>query len=273
MTTFFLSDTHYSHSAIITYCDRGFKDVGEMNEALIRNYQEVVRPGDDVYHLGDFAMWDHLNILRRLPGNKHLILGNHDYKHRKKLRDSGLFIWIKDTFQLKTPTEENPRQTIWLSHYSHQTWPQKGKGAWHLFGHSHGNLPGIGMSFDVGVDCCDYSPISLEQVKKRFKKLQKTDEQHFKQPKTKKKSTTGFDAAKLPHELQILNRDAPADQQELQCCDGARPNSKPISFPVNLIPDGEFSIVGKTPDRLMEVSLCELCLETIISSLLKRMSS
>jgi hypothetical protein len=44
---------------------------------------------------------------------------------------------------------------VWLSHYSHRTWPGAGKGAFHFYGHSHGSLEGIGLSRDVGVDMPD----------------------------------------------------------------------------------------------------------------------
>ena len=51
-----------------------------MNEALITNWNNVVKPNDTVFHLGDFAfggsyIWN--NVLSRLNGNIHLILGNH----------------------------------------------------------------------------------------------------------------------------------------------------------------------------------------------------
>jgi calcineurin-like phosphoesterase family protein len=41
-------------------------------------------------------------------------------------------------------------------------------GAWHLYGHSHGALPPYGKSFDVGVDCWNYKPVSFEQVQEKM---------------------------------------------------------------------------------------------------------
>lgn len=50
-----------------------------MNEALIKNWNDCVRPIDSVYHLGDFAFGkENIEIASRLNGNKKLILGNHD---------------------------------------------------------------------------------------------------------------------------------------------------------------------------------------------------
>jgi calcineurin-like phosphoesterase family protein len=45
-----------------------------------------------------------------------------------------------------------------------QVWELFNHGSWHLFGHTHGKLKGIGRSFDVGVDCTDFVPLSLDQV-------------------------------------------------------------------------------------------------------------
>ena len=53
-----------------------------------------------------------------------------------------------------------------LSHYAHRVWEGSHKSTWMLYGHSHGSLPEIesSLSFDVGVDCWNYFPISFEQV-------------------------------------------------------------------------------------------------------------
>jgi calcineurin-like phosphoesterase family protein len=62
---------------------------------------------------------------------------------------------------------ENP-QVIVLCHYSLQVWDRSNQGSWHLFGHSHGKLKGIGLSFDVGVDCTAFTPLLLEEVASRM---------------------------------------------------------------------------------------------------------
>jgi len=163
MTTWFTSDQHWNHSNIINLCDRPFDDVLQMNEVLIKNYQEVVKPKDSVFFLGDFAMKDHEKIINRLPGQKHLIIGNHDLKFKNKFAGWG-FSWVKDVYELKVDS-----QVIWLSHYAHRTWPRKWKGAWHLFGHSHGRMDDLDKSTDVGVDSWNFYPVSFNQLKKRFK--------------------------------------------------------------------------------------------------------
>ena len=52
---FFTSDTHFSHANIMKFCGRPFKNVGEMNNTIIKNWNDVVGPEDTVFHLGDLA--------------------------------------------------------------------------------------------------------------------------------------------------------------------------------------------------------------------------
>ena len=69
---YFTSDHHFGHKSIIKFCNRPFKDVKEMNNVLIRKWNEKIGINDDVYHLGDFGLIhkENLpNILDRLNGN------------------------------------------------------------------------------------------------------------------------------------------------------------------------------------------------------------
>lgn len=78
------SDTHFGHANIIKYAGRPFASVEEMDEALVENWNAVVKPGDKVYHLGDVTMNSKsLPILERLHGRKVLIKGNHDTQKLK----------------------------------------------------------------------------------------------------------------------------------------------------------------------------------------------
>jgi len=82
-----ISDTHFGHANILNFKDndgrptRPFSSVEEMNETMVENWNSVVRPNDNVYHLGDvfFGSKDSFKELwPRLNGRKTLILGNHD---------------------------------------------------------------------------------------------------------------------------------------------------------------------------------------------------
>jgi calcineurin-like phosphoesterase family protein len=81
---FITSDTHFGHANIIKYANRPFDSVEEMNEALVENWNSVVKQGDKVYHLGDVTMNSKaLDIMTRLNGRKCLIKGNHDTQRLK----------------------------------------------------------------------------------------------------------------------------------------------------------------------------------------------
>lgn len=165
MTTWFTSDTHYGHSGIIGYAERPFASVDEMNEQMIMRWNAVVRPGDLVYHLGDFAFCrpdDAVNIARRLNGRKYLIFGNHDRRLREYVPFVACWIWAKDLTQIKIDD-----QKITLCHYAMRTWASSHHGAWQLYGHSHGALPDDPKlrSTDVGVDCWNYGPVAFETLR------------------------------------------------------------------------------------------------------------
>ena len=163
MTIWFISDTHFGHRKIIEYCNRPFKDVGHMDEVMIANWNNKVGQNDIVYHLGDFALnKDPEKYLRRLNGQKFLIRGNHD--KRPRVDHGWANIW--DYRELR-----HEKQNIVLCHYAMRVWNKSHHGAIMLYGHSHGNLPGTDQSLDVGVDCWNYSPTSLEDIKRRLKTL------------------------------------------------------------------------------------------------------
>lgn len=56
---------------------------------------------------------------------------------------------------------------IVLLHYAMKVWNASHYGTWHLYGHTHGELPDdeTSLSFDVGVDCHNFYPISYDEVK------------------------------------------------------------------------------------------------------------
>jgi calcineurin-like phosphoesterase family protein len=160
--TWFTSDTHWGHANIIKFCNRPFADITEHDEMLIKNWNDCVQPGDDVYHLGDFALRrDPQAVFRRLNGNKHLVIGNHDREKRMRQLD---WAWVKDVYYLKLG--KRPSERIWLSHFPHLSWNKSHKGSMHLHGHCHGELPDDGRSrrADVGVDVWDFKPVHLDTI-------------------------------------------------------------------------------------------------------------
>lgn len=183
MNTFFTSDQHFGHKNICRFADRPFNSIEEMNEALIEEHNAVVKPTDTVWYLGDFAFMpanETKRILRRLNGNKSLILGNHDKNFNRKSREfigSGLLNAIYHYREIYVE-----KQSIVLFHYGMRVWNKHHHGAWLLYGHSHGSLPPHGLSVDVGVDSKEitdeYRPVSFEEIKRFMNTREKVEVDH-----------------------------------------------------------------------------------------------
>jgi calcineurin-like phosphoesterase family protein len=89
------SDFHFCHNKPFLYEPRGFSSVHEMNETIIKNFNEVMDWSDELYILGDCFLNDNdegMKLMKRLPGSKHIIWGNHDTNARKDLLEEANFI-------------------------------------------------------------------------------------------------------------------------------------------------------------------------------------
>lgn len=174
---YFSSDTHWFHKNIIEYCNRPFKDIKEMNEKLIENWNSVVTNNHTVFHLGDFAFTSNIekikSIVDQLNGKIYLCLGNHDYNSNYDRQSIiNLFEKVSDIMSIQVIDEEfnDHRMKIHMGHFPFLFWD---RGALHLHGHVHsGKLSSAGekvplhtMRYDVGVDAWDYKPVSYNQIK------------------------------------------------------------------------------------------------------------
>lgn len=169
---FLTSDPHFGHDNIIRYVDRPFKSVEEMDEILIKNFNRVVGPDDELYILGDFAMHEDYKKLRsyrdRLNCNNiHLIFGNHDRRFV-----SWMFKSTQDYLEL-----EFNHTRFCLSHYPFLSWHGREQGAIMCHGHIHAKKRTNEINqwqklrrFDVGVDANDYTPVSLDYILDFFSK-------------------------------------------------------------------------------------------------------
>jgi calcineurin-like phosphoesterase family protein len=91
--------------------------------------------------------------LWRLNGAICLVAGNHDHLPAATRER---FEWVKDYAEIKLPLPDDlatpQMQRVVLCHFPFQVWNRSHHGAWHLHGHSHGNLAPSGCRLDVGVD-------------------------------------------------------------------------------------------------------------------------
>lgn len=184
----FTSDPHYHHKKVIGFCGRPFATVEEMNEALIERWNECVRPEDTVYVLGDFCFGGagkQSEILKRLNGYKILIKGNHDERAHKMLK------YGFDEVHYEMLTHIPGLGKVRLSHYPygptnifwrllfwwkgwdlrHLDWRPKDTGDVLLHGHVHTVWKVKGRQINVGVDCWDYRPVSVDTIKQRIEDM------------------------------------------------------------------------------------------------------
>lgn len=183
---FFTSDPHYGHRNIIKFCNRPYNNTKEMEQALIKNWNDVVSNNDIVFILGDIVWFEGRNntkrILDQLKGKEiHIIPGNHDNRdnfeylsERFIIHDSIVTCYIKSDTKI---------QEIFLCHFPMATWPHHERSTIHLFGHIHSgpncnnnavDVPGkdlllkFGKCYDVGVDNNNYTPIELAEISNKL---------------------------------------------------------------------------------------------------------
>ena len=176
MQTFFTSDTHFDDEYSLRYFHRPFKSVDEMNQVMVEKWNDRVADEDTVYHLGDFTLEDIRHFTEwasQLNGNIKILPGSHDGPWLKDFAATEKVQVIAPLVSLEFPeiVGRKESQVIVLCHYSMQVWDRSKHGSWHLFGHSHGKLKGRGLSFDVGVDCTEFMPLSLETVASKMSDL------------------------------------------------------------------------------------------------------
>ena len=108
------SDFHFCHNKDFIYAPRGFNSVAEMNETIIKNFNDIMDWNDILYILGDCFLNDNeegMKLMRRIPGEKHIIWGNHDTDTRQILMGSE-FLFHGYAYPLKYKGYH-----FYLSHY------------------------------------------------------------------------------------------------------------------------------------------------------------
>ena len=181
MSIWFTSDTHFGHANIIQYCDRPYTSLSEMDEVLIANWNQVIQPNDILYHLGDFTLGGQeqaTNYFARLNGKISVVPGGHDNKWVSKgiytSKPGHPIVILPPLVTIKLPIPSvDQHQLVVLCHYAMRVWDRSHYGSWHLYGHSHCGLPPHPNSLDVGVDCWNYFPVSLEQISEEMSNAEK----------------------------------------------------------------------------------------------------
>ena len=159
MNYFATSCTHFGHGNIISLAGRPFPNAKEMDEALIANWNSVVKPEDTIFHLGDVTWWNMektKDIFDKLKGIKIFIRGNHDDPWVSQVIPwSGCYDYLE--------TKIFHKKFVFF-HYPIERWNGIGKGTIHIHGHIHNNpLPVIENRHNVCVEVANYTPVNLEE--------------------------------------------------------------------------------------------------------------
>lgn len=178
------SDWHFCHDKPFLYEPRGFSSVSEMNEAIIKNHNEVVKFDDIVFCLGDCMLNDDkagLDCIRRLNGKIYIIGGNHDTENRIK-QYSEVAPNIIQYLGLATRIKHKGYK-FYLSHYPTLTSnydfekPLKQRTI-NLCGHSHTKDKfqdmDKGVIYHCELDCHDNRPVLLDNIIDDLKEYQST---------------------------------------------------------------------------------------------------
>jgi calcineurin-like phosphoesterase family protein len=169
---FLVSDTHFGHAGVCRFLRsdgtklRPWDNPDEMDEEMVRRWNDTVRPNDKVYHLGDVVInRKALKTLWRLNGDKVLIRGNHDIFRDEEYRE-----------HFRELRAYHVMNGMILSHIPIHTESLARFGT-NIHGHLHANrvMTGIKNSkIDVRYHCVcveqtDFAPILFEDVIKRIK--------------------------------------------------------------------------------------------------------
>ena len=163
-----VSDTHFGHKGVTQFLKadgtkvRPWDNPDEMDEDMVRMWNELIAPNDRVYHLGDVVINRRcLPILDRLNGKKVLIRGNHDIFHLDEYTR-----YFEDIRGYNILSKER----IIMSHIPvHPSQLERWKANVH--GHLHTNVLDDPRYINVCVEQTDFKPVLLEEVLDKVSKL------------------------------------------------------------------------------------------------------
>lgn len=171
------SDWHFCHDREFIYKPRGFSNAYEMTGEIIKRYNEVVQPDDDVYVLGDLMLNNNyagIQAIKRLKGRIHIIRGNHDTDNRITLyNECWNVVEVSAAAYLKYKGIN-----FYLSHFPTITsnlekGPELKSHLINLYGHTHQQTNfynEIPYMYHVGVDSHNCYPVSIDAIIEDIKK-------------------------------------------------------------------------------------------------------
>ena len=166
---YYTSDLHFGHRKVIEMDGRPFETIEEMDETLIRLWNERVTDEDDVYIVGDFAYHNEYTAtwyLRRLMGRKHLIIGNHDHHTIEDPKAMECFTLVDKMMRIM-----DRDRSVSLCHFPVAEWNGKRRGGYHVHGHIHCRRDEVyefmsqyDKALNAGCMINGYRPVTLDEL-------------------------------------------------------------------------------------------------------------
>ena len=183
-TNAYSEQVYFGHENVLRFDNRPFETVEEMDDELIKRWNDKVGKGDLVYVLGDLiwktATNEAVQIIKRLNGQIILIKGNHDrFLHNAAAKKA--LAGIKDYDDICVTLEDGTARRCILSHYFIPFYNGHRYNAIHLHGHSHFtaeateefliaktlNEKGYDLQiYNVGCMYWNYAPVTLDEILK-----------------------------------------------------------------------------------------------------------
>ena len=176
MQIWFTSDHHFFHNNIIKYENRPFGSVEEMNRVMIERWNNVVKPKDLVYYVGDLIFSSKVlasKIISQLNGDKILIKGNHDKGTDFFLKNG--FKSVHDELEIQIgehkvllchyPYRQSEEEIAKLDYkVKYQDRRPENKGKWLVHGHVHSAWKIKGNMICCAVENWNYTPVSIDTI-------------------------------------------------------------------------------------------------------------
>lgn len=155
----FIGDLHLGHESIVKFSSsfRGnVTNVDEHDAWIVEQWNSVVAKNDTVKVLGDVCFDDKkLPLLKKMKGNKHLYLGNHDQASIDKYKE--YFSYIHAFHKYKG---------IWIGHCPIH--PDELRGRYQIHGHVHQNIIKDDRYLCVSVEMVGGKPMAFEDIVAQF---------------------------------------------------------------------------------------------------------
>jgi calcineurin-like phosphoesterase family protein len=171
------TDIHIGHELVAL--DRGFSSTKDHDDFFAQQWVENVTKKDSVWILGDLASSNPkpaLELLRKLPGIKHLVAGNHDPVHAlypDAHRQFRKYLEVFSSVQMAASRRIGNRNVV-LSHFPYEgdgidkedrynQWRLRDEGLWLIHGHVHKAWKVRGRQLNAGFDVWQ-RPVSFDEL-------------------------------------------------------------------------------------------------------------